>query len=176
METKPLAVNSDSRICLIRGVRVMIDRDLARIYGVSTKRLNQQVNRNKERFPDDFMFRLTREESASIVTVGASNVRGGRRYLPYAFTKHGAVMLANVLKTPLAVQASIGIARAFIRLRQALGANKELALKLDEVERRLKGHDAELQALFQMIRDLMPPEPPPMRKIGFEPPRKDEPS
>lgn len=156
-------------IYLIRGHRVMLDADLARIYGVTTKRLNQQVNRNRDRFPADFMFQLTPEEDRALrLRIATSNTgRGGRRYLPLAFTEHGAIMLAAVLNTPVAVQASLRVVRAFVRLREMLSAHKELAVKLDELERKLSSHDGQIQTLFDAIRELMvQPEPPP-KPIGF---------
>lgn len=154
----------------------MLDRDLAQIYGVSTKRLNEQVRRNRDRFPEDFMFRLTHKEVVGLNLQAARRGRGGRRHLPSAFTEHGAVMLASVLSTPFAVQASIAIARAFIRLRKALASNKELAEKFAELESRIEGHDEEIHTLFKAIRGLMAgPEPRPRPAIGFRP-QTDEPS
>jgi hypothetical protein len=160
----------ENRIYLIRGQKVMLDSDLARIYGVSTERLNQQVNRNLDRFPPDFMFRLTAEEHRllTLQIARSKKGRGGRRTLPLVFTEHGAVMLASVLRTPLAVHASIQVVRAFVRLREFLATHKELAAKLAELE---KKYDAQFKVVFEAIRQLMtpsePPPEPPRKQIGF---------
>lgn len=137
------AAGIESRIFLIRGSKVMLDSDLADLYQVSTKRLNEQVRRNRERFPKDFMFQWTPRETAALRSQFATSnrQRGGRRYRPYAFTEHGAVMLASVLNSPVAVQASIRVVRAFVRLREDLATHKELAGKLTELERRIETHD-----------------------------------
>lgn len=140
-------------ILMIRGQRVMLDVDLAVVYQVSVKRLNQAVKRNAGRFPDDFMFRLSQQEFASLRSqIVTSNSRGGRRYPPFAFTEHGAVMLATVLNSPVAVQASIEVVRAFVRLRQFLASNEELRRKLDEME---KKYDEQFGVVFEAIRQLM---------------------
>ncbi len=144
----------------------MLDEDLAEIYGVTTKRLNEQVKRNKDRFPEDFMFRLTVEEFAALRSQFATSRWGGRRYPPNAFTEHGAVMLASVLNSPIAVEASIQVVRAFVRLRELLTSHKELARKLADLERK---YDQQFQVVFDAIRKLM--EPPPekeKRRIGFK--------
>jgi hypothetical protein len=156
-------------IYLIRGHRVMFDADLARIYGVTTARLNQQVKRNKERFPRDFMFQLTDEEFQRLILQFATSnpARGGRRKRPNAFTEHGAIMLASVLNTPVAVRASIQVVRAFIRLRVMLTANKVLARRLAELERKLGRHDGQIRTLFEAIRQLMTQPEIERRKIGF---------
>ena len=153
-------------IILIRGEKVMLDRDLAEIYGVETKRLNEQVGRNLHRFPSDFMFRLTPKEAESLRSqIATSNAgRGGRRYLPYAFTEHGALMLANVLNSERAAQTSVQVVRAFVRLRQLLSSNAELARKLESLE---KKYDTQFRVVFDAIRKLMTPEPPKRREIGF---------
>jgi ORF6N domain len=158
----------ESRILLIRGHKVMLDSDLAELYQVSTKRLNEQVKRNRDRFPADFMFRLNAEEKAEVVAncdhlnkLKFSPVR------PYAFTEHGAVMLASVLNSPVAVEASIQVVRAFIRLREILATHKELARKLTELEARIEAHDEGITALFEAIRQLMEPPGKPQRRIGF---------
>lgn len=154
-----------SVIYLVRGKRVMIDADLAAVFGVSTKRLNEQVRRNRARFPEDFMFRLRPDDLASLRSqIATSNQRGGRRYLPYAFTEHGAVMLANVLKSRVAVDASIQVVRAFLKLREFVLAHAELAQRLDILERK---YDASFKLVFDAIRDLMPPARFPQRRIGF---------
>lgn len=156
----------EEAIFLIRGQKVMLDADLGRLYGVTTKRLNEQVKRNRDRFPEDFMFQLTAEEKAEVV----ANCDHLHRLkfspsLPFAFTEHGAVMLASVLNSPLAVQASIQVVRAFIRLRGILATHKELARKLEELE---KKYDKQFKVVFNAIRQLMtPPEPKHQRRIGF---------
>jgi hypothetical protein len=159
----------ESRIFLIRGCKVMLDSDLAALYQVSTKRLNEQVKRNHQRFPIDFMFQVTPEETESLRSQIATSSRGhgGRRHRPYAFTEHGAVMLASVLNSPVAVQASIQVVRAFIRLREVLAAHKELARKLTELERQVETHDENITALFEAIRQLMKPPERPRKQIGF---------
>lgn len=145
------------RIYLVRGHRVMLDADLAKLYGVSTKRLNEQVRRNRGRFPGDFMFTLTDKEAKSLRSQFATSKtgRGGRRYLPLVFTEHGAVMLASVLNTRIAIQASIQIARAFVVLRQIVSTHRELVKKLDDLERKIRGHDVQIEAIFDAIRQLM---------------------
>lgn len=159
----------ESRILLIRGQRVMLDSDLARLYRVSTKRLNEQVKRNKHRFPADFMLRLTAKQALSLRSQFATSnaKRGGRRYRPNAFTEHGAVMLATVLNSPVAVQASIQVVRAFVKLREILGTQRKLTLKLLELENRIGEHDGEIASLFDAIRQLMRPPAKPKRQIGF---------
>lgn len=157
-------------ILLIRGRRVMMDYDLAALYGVTTARLNEQVRRNAERFPEDFMFQLGKQEFAALMSqIAISNVgRGGRRKLPYAFTEHGAIMAASILRSPRAIEVSVYVVRAFVRLRELLASNKELAKKLDELERKFSSHDRTIVQLVNAIRDLMaPPEPRRKRPIGF---------
>src|SRR5450759_4993420 len=174
----------ESRIFLIRGQKVMLDQDLAELYGVETKRFNEQVRRNSERFPEDFMFQLTAEEFANLRSqfdtsslrsqiatsnnpVGTPAGRGGRRHLPYAFTEHGAIMAASVLNSPRAVETSVQVVRAFVRLRQMLSSNAELSRKLATLE---KKYDIQFKAVFEAIRELMTPlEPRKKRPIGFAP-------
>jgi hypothetical protein len=155
-------------ILLIRGQKVMLDSDLARIYGVSTTRLNEQVKRNRERFPHDFTFQLTAEEKAEVIA-NCDNLERLKfsPNLPYVFTEHGAIMLAAVLNSPLAVQASVQVVRAFVRLRELLNNNKELSQKLKELERKLEKHDGAIRGLFDAIRQLMNPPEPKRRQIGF---------
>jgi len=156
-------------IHLIRGQRVMLDSDLAALYGVTTGRLNEQVKRNRTRFPSDFMFQLTSAELAGLKSQIAISKpgRGGRRKLPHAFTEHGAVMLASVLNSPVAVAASIHVVRAFVQLRGMRAAHSDLARKPDELERR---YDAQFRTLFAAIRELMEPSPQPEpKRIGFRP-------
>jgi len=150
----------------------MLDSDLAEIYGVETKVLNQAVKRNRDRFPEDFMFQLTNEEAEALRSqfVTSKKGRGGRRYAPYAFTEHGAVMLASVLNSTVAVHASIQVVRAFVRLREMLAAHKELARKLEELE---KKYDKQFAVVFEAIRQLMePPDEKAKEPIGFIPPAK----
>ena len=170
---KPAAVvmeGIESMILTIRGQRVMLDSDLARIYGVSTMRLNEQFKRNNGRFPADFAFQLTSEEFAGLISQIAISKkgRGGRRKLPWVFTEHGAIMLASVLSSPIAVEASVRVVRAFVGMREQLAANKELAQKLTELEKRVTGHDESIQNLFEAIRQMVEPILPENRKeIGF---------
>ncbi len=169
--------NVESAIYLIRGQRVMLDSDLALIYQVTTKRLNQQLARNQKRFPEDFAFRLTAEEftnlrsqtaTSSLRSQFATSKRGGRRHLPWAFTEHGAIMLASVLSSDVAVQASVRVVRAFVRLREMVAANVQLAAKLAELEHRLDSHDEAIVDLFAALKRLLePPEPKKKREIGF---------
>jgi hypothetical protein len=157
-----------SRILFIRAHRVMLDSDLAGVYGTTTKALNQAVKRNRHRFPADFMFQLTRLEKTEVVT-NCDHLRKLKysASLPFAFTEHGAVMLASVLNSSTAVQASIAVVRAFIRLRQFLATHRQLARKLAELEGRLEEHDEEITALFEAIRRLMEPPDKPAKPIGF---------
>jgi len=168
-ETRSIAVveQIDSRILLIRGHRVMLDADLAEIYGTTTKALNQAVKRNRERFPAEFMFPLKRAEKDEVVT-NCDHLRKLKYSpnLPFAFSEYGAVMLASVLNSPIAVQASIVVVRAFIRLREILATHRELARKFAELEKRIEGHDEEITALFDAIRELMEPTEKP-KQIGF---------
>lgn len=156
----------DRAIFLIRGQKVMLDVDLANLYGVTTKRLNEQVRRNRNRFPVDFMFRLTKGETDALKSQFATSRggHGGRRTLPFVFTEHGAVMLASVLNTAIAVHASIQVVRAFVRLRRLLATNVYLARKLAELENK---YDAQFKIVFDAIRKLMIPPEPNHRPIGF---------
>ncbi|HSH95911.1 MAG TPA: ORF6N domain-containing protein [Roseimicrobium sp.] len=153
-------------ILLIRGERVMLDRDLAALYGVTTKALNQAVKRNLHRFPPDFMFQISHEEAGCLrsQSVTSKRNRGGRRYLPYAFTEHGALMLANVLNSERAARTSVQVVRAFVRLRQLLSSNADLARKVESLE---KKYDAQFKVVFDAIRQLMSPSSGTRREIGF---------
>jgi hypothetical protein len=153
-------------ILLIRGQKVMLDSDLASLYGVETRALVQAVQRNLDRFPDDFMFQLTRDEFDDLrsQTVTSSPGWGGRRYPPYAFTEQGVAMLSSVLRSKRAVQVNVEIMRAFVRLRRLLAEHAELARKLDALE---KKYDAQFKVVFDAIRELMTPPPPERRRIGF---------
>lgn len=159
-------------VYVIRGQKVILDADLARIYGVSTARLNQQVRRNRKRFPADFVFELTRKEFDNLMLhfATSSSGYGGRRKLPIAFTEHGAIMAATVLNSPQAVLMSVLVVRAFVQMREALANHHELFRKLTELERRLTGHDDAIRHLFDVFRQLLgPPESQPKsrRQIGF---------
>ncbi len=159
------------KILMIRGHRVMLDTDLADLYGVTVKRLNEQVKRNFNRFPLDFMFRLNEKEYQSLRSQNATLKIGRghhRKYLPYVFTEHGTIMLANVLSSPISVQASIQVVRAFVKLRQILSTHKELAYKLIELERKIEKHDEEICTIFEAIRQLMSPPEKNRPKIGFK--------
>jgi len=166
----PIARVEES-ILVIRDQRVMLDSDLAELYGVTAKRLNEQVKRNRHRFPGDFMFQLTEQEwgilRSQIATSRISH--GGRRHPPFAFTEHGAIMLASVLNSERAIEASIYVVRAFVRLRELLITHKAVAQKLAELERKVVGHDQDIKALVDAIRQLMPSPTPKRRRIGFEP-------
>ena len=159
----------DNRILFIRGVRVLLDNDLAELYGVTVKRLNQQVKRNIERFPKDFMFQLSREEldSLRLQTATSNSRRGGRRYLPFVFTEHGAIMAASVLNSDRAVEMSLFVVRAFVRLREMLSTHRELATKLSELEHKLDTHVHAIQEILDAIRELMEPPNKPQKQIGF---------
>jgi hypothetical protein len=161
----------ESVIRISRGERIILDVDLARIYGVETRVLNQAVRRNLGKFPPDFMFRLNLTEVRQLnrsQTVTASQKHRNPRFRPYAFTEHGAIMAANVLNSPRAVQMSVFVVRAFVRLRQMVGAHKEMAAKLAELERKVASHDGNIKDLFEAIRQLITPPAPNKRQIGFQ--------
>jgi hypothetical protein len=157
----------EKKILIVRGHKVMIDSDLAELYGVSTKRLNEQVRRNKTRFPADFMFQLSKEEAKSLRSQSATSKqgRGGRRYAPLLFTEQGVAMLSTVLKSERAIQVNIAIMRVFVQLREMIATHKDLARKLDELE---KKYDAQFSIVFEAIRELMAPPASPRRRIGFQ--------
>jgi len=161
----------EKAIYVLRGQRVLLDEDLAELYGVTTKRLNEQVKRNRVRFPSHFMFQLTMQEFTNLRSQIATSRWGGRRTLPYAFTEHGTVMLASVLNSAIAIQASIEIVQAFVRLRQMLASHVELARKLAVLE---KKYDAQFKVVFDAIRQLMEPPPVKRRSIGFHTEEKKE--
>jgi phage regulator Rha-like protein len=160
----------ESRILILRHRRVILDVDIAYLYGVPVKRLNEQVKRNQERFPSDFMFKLTRKEHDALRSQIATSKksRGGRRYTPYALTEHGAIMAATVLNSKRAVQMSVFVVRAFVRLREMLATNRRLAGKIAELENQLDTHDSVIQDLIEAIKELMTPKVPPRRSIGFQ--------
>jgi hypothetical protein len=158
------------RILTIRGQKVILDADLAAVYGVPTYRFNEAVKRNRRRFPEDFMFQLTPDEHTGLISQIAMSKpgRGGRRTPPYAFTEHGAVMAANILRSERAVQMSVFVVRAFVVMREQLLNRAELEKRLAEIEKALMSHDAALRDLYQKIRPLLlPPPDPPRKQIGF---------
>ena len=167
-----LARKVGSKILVLRNHKVILDSDLAELYGVTVKQLNQQIKRNRRRFPADFAFALTKPEyerlRSQIVTSNAG--RGGRRYLPFAFTEHGAIMAASVLNSKRAIEMSIFVVRAFVQMRQAIARNQHIVSKLSELEARLDNHDDEIQELVEAIRELIAPLPANNRRIGFEAP------
>ncbi len=163
----------------IRGQKIILDSDLARIYGVPTKRLNEQVRRNAKRFPSDFLFQLTSTETDNLKSqIATSSLHGGRRKLPYAFTENGAIMAANVLNSPEAVRMSVFVVRAFVQMRDLLGSTKELAKELAALEKkltdRLDGHESAIVEVLQRLMSILDPPPPPpepetpKRRIGFQ--------
>lgn len=165
----------EKSILLIRGHKVMLDSDLAELYGVSTGRLNEAVTRNLDRFPEDFMLQLTKDEFENLISqIAISSSHGGRRKLPYAFTENGAIMAANVLNSPEAVRMSVFVVRAFVKMRELLGGTKELARQLAALEKkltaRLDGHEVAIVEVLQRVMDILDPPPlpePPRREIGF---------
>lgn len=160
----------DSIIHVIRGQRVIIDSDLAVLYGVPVKHLNQQIKRNARRFPPDFLFQLSPVEYENLRSqiVTSSSSHGGRRYMPRVFTEHGAVMAANILNSARAIKMSIFVVRAFVRMREAFTTNQQLLAKLSELEQRIDEHDVEIGDVFEAIRELTAPLPANGRRIGFE--------
>jgi hypothetical protein len=159
----------EAAIHVIRGMKVMLDSDLAALYGVKTKELNKAVARNPDRFPADFVFQLTAEEVTNLrFQIGTSSSRyGGHRYRPFASTEQGVAMLSGVLKSKRAIQVHVAVMRAFVRLRSLLASHHELADKLAELERRVTNSEEGIQSLFDAIRQLMMPLDPPKKQIGF---------
>ena len=162
----------EQQIITIRGFRVMLDRDLAALYGVTTKRLNEQVKRNRDRFPEDFMFRLTvaegKEAIASRSQIATLKQGANLKYGPYVFTEHGAVMLASVLNSKVAVEASIRVVRAFVRLRTILALHQDFANQLKSLEKKYESHDQQFKTVFAALRQLLSLQSsPPRRQIGF---------
>jgi hypothetical protein len=165
-----------SLIRTIRGQKVILDSDLARIFGVPTFRFNEAIKRNRDRFPDDFLFQLTREEQLNLISqIAISSLHGGRRKLPYAFTENGAIMAANVLNSPEAVRMSVFVVRAFVKMRDLLGGTKELARQLADLEKKLTArldvHESVIVNVLRRVMEILdapplPPEPP-KRRIGF---------
>ena len=159
----------ESIILLVRGQKVILDRDLAQLYGVTTGNLNKAVKRNIDRFPNDFMFQLTPEEYKSLrFQFGIFKKGRHAKYLPYAFTEQGVAMLSSVLKSKRAIEVNVAIMRAFVKLRETLATHKELSRKLSDLERKLGDPDEQIQAIFEAIRQLMlPPDEKGKKKIGF---------
>jgi hypothetical protein len=159
----------EQRILLIRGEKVIVDADLAEFYGVPTKRMNEQVKRNKARFPEDFMFQLSFEEKSEVVANcdHLSKLKYSKA-LPYVFTEHGAIMVASVLNSPRAVEVSVFIVRAFVKLRRMIAENKELSRQIVQIERHLADHDEQIIELIKAIKQLLKPDPlPKKRRIGY---------
>lgn len=161
-----------SQIYHIRGQRVMLDADLAEVYGVSTSRLNEQVKRNMKRFPPEFMFQLNKTEFDNLISQNATSSWGGRRKLPFAFTEHGAVMAASVLNTDAAVQASIYVVKAFVQMRNMVGMYRELEQRLSELEAQFGEQGEKIEGILEVIRRFVRPENEERRSIGFK--RKNE--
>jgi ORF6N domain-containing protein len=159
------------RILLIRGNKVIVDADLAEAYGIETRRLNEQVRRNSDRFPDDFMFQLTADEKAEVIAKcdHLQNLKFSKA-LPLVFTEHGAIMAAGVLNTPRAVEVSVYVVRAFVKLREMVGDHKELSGRIAQLERKMSGHDVQIVAIVDAIKKLIGPGLPPKKhQIGFQP-------
>jgi len=165
-----LAKRVSSKILVLRNQKVILDGDLAELYGVPVRQLNQQIKRNLNRFPADFRFTVTAAEYENLKSqnVISSSTHGGRRYLPNAFTEHGAIMAATVLNSKRAIEMSIFVVRAFVQMRQAMAMNQHIVSKLAELEARLDSHDAEIQDLVEAIRELVTPLPANNRPMGFE--------
>ncbi|MDO9529331.1 MAG: ORF6N domain-containing protein [Syntrophales bacterium] len=157
-----------NKIAFLRSEKVLLDYDLAKLYGVETKVLKQAVRRNIKRFPDDFMFELTKEENRSLRSQNVTLKRGQHsKYSPFAFTEQGVAMLSSVLNSERAIEVNIAIMRAFVQLRKMIASNNKLAQKLAELEQHLESHDEQIQAIFEAIRQLMTPPAKPRKKIGF---------
>ena len=172
-ESKPVVKVGaiQQRILLIRGEKIIIDADLAEAYGVPTRRLNEQVKRNAQRFPDDFMFQLTATEKAEVIA-NCDHLERLKysKSLPYAFTEHGAIMAASVLNSAEAVEVSVYVVRAFVQLREMISGHKELAHKISQLERKISDHDQQIVAIVDAIKKLIGPDPvPKKRRIGFHP-------
>jgi hypothetical protein len=164
-----VAEQIDSLVHVVRGQRVMLDSDLAQIYGVTTKRLNEQVVRNRERFPEDFAHQLTRQEVTALRSQMATSKpgRGGVRYLPRVFTEHGVAMLSSVLRSPTAVRVNIEIMRAFVRLRRLMSTPGELVEQLTRLAQTVQVHDEQIQSIIQVLKAMQDRPEPPRRPIGF---------
>ena len=169
-QSKGLVISIASEIVVLRRQKVILDTDLAELYRVSVKRLNEQVKRNRERFPPDFMFQLTRRENDGLRSQIATSKSGsgGRRFRPYAFTEHGAIMASTVLNSRPAVKMSVFVVRAFVRLREMLSANRQIAARIEELEQRLETHDGTILDIIDAIRRLTKPPAKRRRRIGFD--------
>jgi ORF6N domain len=176
--TKTLMIPDElviNKIYIIREQKVMVDRDLAELYAVTTSNLNLAVKRNKDRFPDDFMFQLTKEEFQGLIlqfAISKKAGRGGIRKLPYAFTEQGVSMLSGVLNSETAIRVHIQIIRVFAKMRELLLTHKDILLQLEKIEKKLTGHDEDIQLIFKCLKQLLTPPQSPRQKIGFK--RKDE--
>ena len=167
MTTLVVQEKVEKKIFLLRGMKVMLDKDLAELYGVPTKALIQAVKRNKKRFPNDFMYQLKPQDVAILRSQFVTSSWGGSRYLPYVFTEQGVAMLSSVLNSERAIQVNIAIMRVFVKLREIFSTHKELAHKLNELEGKVEKHDADIAAIFEAIHQLMTPPENPKRQIGF---------
>ena len=170
---KPLMIPDEiviNKILLLRDKKVMIDKDIAELYGVSTKRLNEQVKRNAKRFPEDFMFQLTQEEKDEVVA-NCDHLKTLKYSpnLPFVFTEHGAVMLASVLNSDRAIEVNIQIVRIFTRMREMLLTNKDILLKLEQLENKVSSHDENIKMIFDALKQLLNPPQEPRKRIGFKP-------
>jgi hypothetical protein len=176
----PIAVSAEqieNQILIVRGQRVMLDSDLAALYGVPTSRLNEQVKRNQNRFPNDFAFRLTQKEFTDLISQFATSnaSHGGRRKLPWVFTEHGVAMLSSVLNSQTAIHVNIEIMRAFVRLRRLLATPGELVAQLHRLAETVQLHDEQIKVIAEVLRKLMEPSPqPPKGRIGFQMPQSDD--
>jgi len=157
-----------SKIYVIRGHKVMLDEDLAKLYGVETRRLNEQVKRNIERFPEDFMFVLNEQEFTDLMSQNATSSWGGRRKQPYAFTEHGVLMLSSVLSSKQAIQVNIQIMRVYTRIREMLLAHKDVFIRVEQVEKQLMKHDQKIELLFTYLSKFIEKEEQPRTEIGFK--------
>jgi hypothetical protein len=168
-ELRIITKEIEDKIYLIRGYKVMLDSDLADLYRVPTYRLNEQIKRNAKRFPTDFMFRLKEKERDNLISQNAmSSSWGGRRNLPYVFTEHGVLMLSSVLNSDRAVRVNIQIMRTYVKLREMILSNKDILLKLELLEKNVARHDGEIKLVFKYLKELLNPEDPPRKKIGFK--------
>lgn len=156
-----------SKILYIRGQKVMLDEDLAKLYRVETKRLNEQVKRNIDRFPKDFMFQLTRKEFGNLKSQFATSSWGGNRKIPLAFTEHGILMLSGILNSKVAIKVNVRIIRIFIKMREMMLTHKDILLQLEQLEKDVTNNTKDIQVIFQYVKQLLNPPSPPRRKIGF---------
>jgi hypothetical protein len=170
MKRKAIISNKEieNKIYLIRGQKVMFDKDLAELYHVETRALNQAVLRNTKRFPDDFMFQLSRKEWENLKSQIVISSWGGRRQLPYVFTEHGVLMLSSVLNSKRAVSVNIQIMRIFIKIREMIISSKDILLKLEQLEKGVKNHDGEIKLIFKYLQQLINPPSPPRKRIGYK--------